>query len=80
MRHCRATAHATFETDHTTTRAFGAAIFGVVELLLRERRHQQPQALKLLGIEDTVEELEEVVKRHQLALRDIAEVGPGGEK
>ena len=37
-----------------------AAVLGRVELLLRERRHQQPQALELLGVQDAVEQLVEV--------------------
>ena len=58
----------------------GAAVVGLVELLLRERRHQQAQALELLRIEDAVEELEEVVDGDELALRDVAEVGPRGQE
>ena len=70
----------TFKTHHTATRTLRAAVFGLVELLLRERGHQQPQALQLLGVEDAVEQLVEVGDGHQLALRHIAQVGPGGQK
>src|SRR5204862_7560802 len=34
-----------FEARHAATRALGAPVLGLVELLLRERRDQQPQAL-----------------------------------
>ena len=37
-----------------------AAVVGGVELLLRKRRDQQPQAFELLGIEDVLEQLVEV--------------------
>src|SRR4029434_1989569 len=70
----------TFKTDHPPTRPFRPAVFRLVELLLRERRHQESQSLQLLGIEDAVEQLEEILNGHQLALRDIAQVRPGGEK
>ena len=56
-----------------------AAVVGRVELLLRERRHQQPQSFELLGIEDVLEQLVEVVERHELALRDVAQIGPRRE-
>ena len=51
-------------------------VLGQVELLLRKRREQQPQAFELLRIEDVLEQPLEVVERDQLALRDVAEVGP----
>ena len=50
------------------------AVLGRVELLLRERRHEQPQPLELLGVEDAVEQLEVVLERDDLAPRDVAEV------
>ena len=56
-----------------------AAVVGGVELLLRERRDQQPQPFELLGIEDVLEQLVEVVERHQLALGHVAQVGPRGQ-
>jgi len=67
----------TFKTDHPPTRPFRPAVFGLVELLLGERRHQQSQSLQLLGVEDAVEQLEEVLYGHQLPLGDIAP-GPAG--
>jgi len=51
------------------------AVVGGVELLLRERRHQQPQPFQLPGRENAVEQLEVVGERDQLALRDIAQIG-----
>ena len=58
----------------------GAPVLGLVELLLGERRDQQPQALELLRVQDAVEELEEVVDRDELALGDVAQVGARGEE
>ncbi len=55
------------------------AVGGGVELLLRELRHQQTQALQVLGVEDAGEDLLEVVHRHDFALRDVAQVGPRGQ-
>jgi len=49
-------------------------------LLLRKRRHQEPQPLEVLGIEDAVEQLIEVVDRDELALRDVAQIGPRGQE
>ncbi len=55
------------------------AVGGGVELLLRELRHQQAHAFQILGVENAVEELLEVIDRKHLALRDIAEVRAGGQ-
>jgi hypothetical protein len=38
------------ETGYTATRPFRTSVFGLIELLLRERCEQQPQTLDLLGI------------------------------
>ena len=65
------------ETGGAAARLRRAAILGLVELLLRERRHQEAEPLQLLGIEDPGEERVVVVDRHQLALRHVAEIGPG---
>ena len=51
------------EAGDAKARAAGAPIVRGIELLLRERREQEPQTLKLLGIEDAVEQLEIVVER-----------------
>ena len=41
---------------------------------------EQPQAVELLRVEDALEELEEVVRRDELPLRDVAEILPGREE
>ena len=48
-------------------------------VIQREWRHQQTHPFDLLRIEDTVEDLVEVFDRDQLALRDIAQIGPRGQ-
>ena len=50
------------EAGHALVGLERAAVVGGVELLLRERRDQQPQALELLGIEDVLEQLVEVAR------------------
>ena len=42
-----------------------------------KRAQEQPQPLELLGIQDPVEQLVIILERHLLALRDVAQVGPG---
>ena len=59
---------------------FGFAVGGGVELLLRELRHQQPQPLQILGVEDAGKQLLEIIDRHHLALRDVAQVGARGQE
>ena len=49
------------ETGHARARLQRAAVVGGVELLLRERRQQQPQPFQLLRVQDAVEQLEVVV-------------------
>ena len=44
----RVAVHVAVEADHAAARRERAAIVGLVELLLRKRRHQQPQAFDLL--------------------------------
>ena len=58
----------------------GLAVGGGVELLLRELRDQQPQAFQVLGVEDALEDLLEVLDGHHLALRHVAQVGPRGQE
>ena len=43
------------EAGHAPAGLHGAAIVRGIELLLRQRRQQQPQAFQLLGIEDPLE-------------------------
>src|SRR5262245_31011950 len=45
-----------------------------VELLLRELRYQQAQALKVFCIENTSEDLLEVFNGNELSLRNIAQI------
>ena len=65
------------EAGDAAARAGRAAVFRGIELLLRERRKQEPQAIELFGIQDAVEECEEIVEGHHLSLRHIAKVGAG---
>ena len=67
--------HVAVEAGHARARLQGPPVVRGVELLLRERRHQQPQALQLLGVQEPVEKLEVVGQRDHLALRDVAQVG-----
>ena len=64
------------EARHALGRLHAPPILGQVELLLRKRREEQPQAFELFRVEDVLEEPLEVVERDQLALRHVAEVGP----
>jgi hypothetical protein len=58
-----------------------APVGGQVELLLRERRQQQPEPFELLGIQDAVEELVEIVRGDEASARHQAprcqSVSPG---
>src|SRR5690606_3775940 len=67
------------EAGHAEMRAFTAPVVGQVELLLRERRDQETQPLELLRIQDAVEEREEVLRRDELTLRNVSELGPCGQ-
>jgi len=42
--------------------------------LLGKRRDEQPQSFELFRVEHVLEELVEVAQRHQLTLRDVAEI------
>src|SRR5207253_7102548 len=63
------------EAGDAEARTLAAPIGGEVELLLGERRHEQPQSFQLLGIEDPVEELVVVVGRDEATARDVTEIG-----
>jgi hypothetical protein len=56
-----------------------AAVGGGVELLLGKRREEQAQPLELLRIQDPVEDPVEVVGGDQLPLRDVPQIGAGGQ-
>ena len=58
-------------------RLFRLPVGGRVELLLRELRDQQAQALEVLGIQDALEDLLEVFDRDNLALGNVTQVGTG---
>ena len=66
-----------WQSRHATPAAGAhrAPVLDLIELLLGERGQQQAQAVELFGVEDAVEQLEEVVEGDQLPLRDVAEVG-----
>jgi hypothetical protein len=68
------------EARDAAARPHRPAILHLVELLLGERRQQQAQPVELLGVQDPVEQLEEVVERHELPLRDVPEVGARDEE
>src|ERR1700681_3858567 len=70
------TVRVAIQAAHASARLLGAAILGLVELLLRKRRHQKTQSLKLLGIYYAVEQLIIIVDGDELTLRNIAEVRP----
>jgi hypothetical protein len=65
------------QTSHAAAWLVRAPVHSLVELLLRKRRQQQPQALKLFRVQNPAEQLIEVFDRNQLALRHIAQVRPG---
>ena len=56
------------EARDAQARPHRAPVVRGVELLLRERRHQQAQPFELLGVQDAVEELVVVVGGHELPL------------
>src|SRR5262249_9803721 len=56
------------------------AIEGGVKLLLRKLRDQQAQPFHVLGVEDALKDLLKVFDGDQLALRNIAQVGPGDQE
>ena len=62
------------EAGHASARLLRAAILGLVELLLRKRRHQKTQALELLRIDDAVEQLIIILDGDELPLRNVTEV------
>src|SRR5260370_37288801 len=60
------------EAGHAPARLLRAAILGLVELLLRKRRHQKTQALELLRIDDAVEQLIIILEWSSLNEKSIA--------
>src|SRR5258705_6493967 len=68
------TVRVAIEAGHAPARLLRAVILGLVELLLRKRRHQKTQAFVLLRIDDAVEQLVIILDGDELALRNVAEV------
>src|SRR4026207_897254 len=64
----------TVETGDATAWTHGATVFRLVELLLRERRDEQPQALELLRIQNPIEQFIIVVEGHEFAMGHVTEV------
>src|ERR1039457_2070188 len=71
--------HVAIETGDAAARAFGTAVLGLIELLLRGRRHQEAESPELLRIQNSVEQFIVVVDCHQFALGDIAQIRPRGQ-
>src|SRR4030042_3685599 len=69
----------TVEAGNSPTGALGAAVFGLVKLLLRKGTQQQPQALDLFRVQDSIEKFIIVVDREQLSFGDVLEIGPRSE-
>src|SRR2546429_10011998 len=61
----------TVEARDAEARTLAATIRRQVELLLGERREQQPQSLELLRVQDAVEQPVIVIGGHQPAPRDV---------
>ena len=68
------TVRVAIEAGHASARLLRAAVLGLVELLLRKRRHQKTQGFVLLRIDDAVEQLVIILDGDELALRNVAEV------
>src|ERR1700726_4382729 len=62
------------EAGHAPARLLRAAILGLVELLLRKRRHPKTQAFGLLRVDDAVEQLIIIRGGDELPLRNVTEV------
>src|SRR5262249_51962724 len=56
------------------------AIVGGVELLLRELGYEQPHALHVLCVEDSLKNILEILNGYDSALRNVAQIGPRGEE
>ena len=70
----------TIEASHAEARSIRAAIVDQVELLLGKWGQQQAQPVELLRVQDALEELVEVIRRDQLALRHVAEIRSRGQE
>src|ERR1019366_6362905 len=68
------------ETGHPAAWSLGTAVAGLIELLLRKRRQQEPQSFDLLRVQNAVEQFKEIVDGHEFALRDVAQVQARSQK
>src|SRR5436190_1716279 len=68
------------QTAHPAMGTFRTSIIRSIELLLWKRSHQQAQSFELLGIQYAIEQLKEIIERHQFSLRDISKVRPCRQK
>ena len=71
----RVAVHVTREAGDTFRRLLGDAVVRGVEPRRLKRRHQEAQAVELLGRDDPVEHVEVVPVRDLHAARDVAELG-----
>ena len=67
----------TVETGDAAAGQRGTAVFGLIELLLRERRYQEAQAFELFRVQNAIEQFVVIHQGDYLALGHIAQVGPG---
>ena len=72
----RVAIHMTIQARHSQAGLGTLAIVGRVELFLRERRHQQTQAIELHGCQDVFEQAVIVVDRDHFASGNVAQLGP----
>src|SRR5712664_329354 len=75
----RVAVYVTIEAGHTphTVGLLSLAIGCSIELLLRKLGHEQAQTIELLRVQNAIEQLVEIINRHDLSFRNIAEIGPG---
>jgi hypothetical protein len=78
-RRVRVPVRVTVETGNSPTGTLGAAVLGLVKLLLRKGTQQQPQALDLFRVQNSIEKFIVVVDSEQLAFGDVPEIGSRGE-
>src|SRR5690606_12352112 len=79
-RRVRMAVRMTVEARDAEMRLLAAPIVRHVELLLRKRAHEQTQSFQLLRVQNAVEELEKVLRRDELPLRHVAELGSRGQE
>src|SRR5260370_25973163 len=67
------------EAGDSAARLHRTTIVRLIKLLLRKGSEQQPQPFDLLRIQNSVEQIIEIVDRYQFSLGNIAEVRPRGQ-